>query len=73
MGKSNCGAYLGHYIYAKQLANGEWSLYEGHWGNAPHSTTGLEVMRSGGKPIRFASLKDAKEYFAFRFGQVKRR
>lgn len=74
MEKQSRGIYLGHYIYAKQLANGEWTLYEGCWsGRAPNSTTGLSVMRDGGKPIRFPSFKQAKDYVVFKYGEGIRR
>lgn len=69
MGKQIRGIYLGNYIYAKEFANGEWTLYEGCWSDrAPNNTTGLSVMRDGCKPIRFASFDEAKEYVVFRFG-----
>lgn len=58
---------VGHYAYAKELHNGEWSLYVGRWSDrAPWHVTGLEVCRDAGKPIRFASLHDAREYAKFR-------
>ncbi len=66
------GIYLGRYIYAKELTNGEWTLYEGRWSSsAPNGTTGLEVVRDNGKPIRFASLGWTREYAAFRWGVPK--
>ncbi len=69
MGKENRGIYLDNYIYVKELANGEWTLYEGCWSDrAPNNTTGLSVIRDGGKPIRFASFEKAKEYVICRFG-----
>lgn len=51
------GIYLGRYTYAKELANGEWTLYEGGYGDrAIDHTIGLEVIRKDGKPIRFTSF-----------------
>jgi len=57
---------VGHYAYARELRNGEWSLYVGRWSHSPNGVTGLEVERDAGKPIRFGSLEQVKEYVKFR-------
>lgn len=58
---------VGQYAYARELSNGEWSLYVGRWSDrALGNVTGLLVERDAGKPIRFASLRQAKEYTQFR-------
>lgn len=57
---------VGIYAYARELANGEWSLYVGRWSQSASGVTGLEVVRDAGKPIRFGSLEQVKEYVKFR-------
>ena len=54
---------VGQYAYAKELANGEWSIYVGQWSDtAKGHVTGLKVQRDAGKPLRFMSFEAAKEY-----------
>lgn len=58
---------IGHYAYAKELSNGEWTIYVGRWSDrAEGNVTGLEVCRDAGRPIRFGSLEQAKEYTEYR-------
>ena len=56
---------IGNYAVAKELSNGEWTLYVGRWSGRQSQfghVTGLEVCRDAGKPIRFASLAQVREY-----------
>lgn len=58
---------IGRYAYARELSNGEWSIYVGQWSDrGVGHITRLEVCRDAGRPLRFTSLELAKEYAEFR-------
>jgi hypothetical protein len=59
---SNNLVKVGSYAYARELANGEWSIYVGEWSAGKGHVKGLKVQRDAGKPLRFVSLEAAKEY-----------
>ena len=56
--------YLGRYQYARILAKGRYSLYEGMYSDrAEDRTSGLEVVRDyDGKPLRFNNIEEVKDY-----------
>ncbi len=62
--KENGFVYLGRYKYARTLARGGYSLYEGmHSNRGEDGTSGLEVVRgSNGKPHRFNTIEEVKDY-----------
>ena len=65
MGREEKGfIYLGRYKYAKKLARGRYSLYEGMYsGGGEDRTAGLEVVRDAkGKPMRFEELEEVRNY-----------
>jgi len=66
MGREDQGLYyLGRYCYARELRNGQYSLYEGAWSDrGEDNTAGLSVVRDKeGRPKRFKSWESVNEYF----------